>query len=314
MHSRHHIAVLTLPESTLFETGIALEALGFSWDGGDPLYDTALYGPTEGVQLNGGTSLIGMRPLVRAMEADTIIVPATTDFDGAHSDDLLDLLREAQGAGVRIVSICTGAFILAAAGVLDGRTATTHWRHCDLLAHRYPKVTVRGNCLYVDDGVITGAGSAAGIDLCLHLIRKDYGSTTANLIARNLVVSAHRPGGQAQFTRHDPPLRVASWVTQLATYVDDDLTANLQLRDLAAVVGVSTRTLTRRFAKEVGESPARWVAQRRVEQARTLLETTTLPVAVIAARCGFNSPLTLRISFRSILGINPKDYRAAFAA
>lgn len=313
MHSRHHVAILALPGSTLFETGIALQALGFPWDGEDPLYDTALYGPTEGVQLNDGASLTGMRPLTQAMDTDTIIVPATTDLDGPYSEDLLDLLCDAQGTGVRIVSICTGAFILAAAGLLDGRTATTHWRHCELLAHRFPKVTVRGNCLYIDDEVITGAGSAAGIDLCLHLIRKDYGSTAANTVARNLVVSAHRPGGQAQFARHQPLLREASWISQLTAHVDDNITATLQLHDLAAVAGVSPRTLTRRFGEEVGESPAKWVVQRRVEHARTLLETTTLPLGVVAARCGFNSPLTLRISFRSIVGINPKDYRAAFA-
>lgn len=314
MQSRQHVAILALPGSTLFETGIALQALGFPWDGGRPLYDTALYGLAGDVELNDGARLTGMRAIAQAMDADTIIVPATTDFDSPHSEDLLDLLRAAQAAGVRIVSICTGAFILAEAGLLDGRAATTHWRHCDLLAHRYPKVNVRGNCLYVDDEIITGAGSAAGIDLCLHLIRKDHGSMTANTIARNLVVSSHRPGGQAQFTRHQPLLREASWISQLTTFVDDNLVADLQLHHLAAVVGVSPRTLTRRFAEEIGISPAKWVVERRVEYSRTLLESTSLSIGVVAARCGFNSSLSLRTSFRSIVGVNPKDYRAAFAA
>lgn len=301
------VAVLLLPGSTMFETGIPTEALGYDWGDGS-LYDVAVHaaGP---VALDGGVVVQPKGSLEDATESDTLIVPSTGDLTGPFDPEVLELLRQVHRDGRRVVSICTGAFVLAAAGLLAHRSATTHWRRCGLLRRLYPDTLVLPDKLYVDDGVITGAGSTAGVDLCLYLIRQDHGVSVANEVARRLVVSAYRHGGQAQFAGPEPLQAEAHWVADLSTWVHDRLETTMGVTDLAAAAGMSTRTLARRFEGELGSSPGRWLNGLRIDHARRLLESTTLPVEAVSARCGYSSTTTFRAAFRRIVGMSPSHYR-----
>jgi transcriptional regulator GlxA family with amidase domain len=243
-------------------------------------------------------------------EADTVIVPASHEEDEAGgSPDVLGRVR----AGTRIASICTGAFLLAAAGLLDGRRATTHWKSCDLLQRRYPAVRVDPDVLYVDEGeVLTSAGEASGIDLCLHLIRQDFGSAVANEVARTTVVPPHREGGQAQYIRR-PVAEARSTSTGGArAWALDQLHRPVALRELAARESMSVRTFTRRFRDETGLSPGQWLAQQRTDRARQLLEETDLTVDRIATEAGFGTGASLRQHLQAALGVSPSAYRATF--
>jgi transcriptional regulator GlxA family with amidase domain len=219
------------------------------------------------------------------------------------------------GPDTRIVSLCTSAFLLAAAGLLDGRRATTHWALCDALARLFPEVEVDPDVLFVDNGrILTSAGGAAGIDLCLHLVRRDHGAAVASAAARRCVVAPWREGGQAQFIEHPVPLDTDRSTSATRQWVLDRLAEPLTLEDMARHAHMSVRTFTRRFRAEVGSSPMKWLAQRRLAHARVLLESTGLPVARIAAVCGFGDPVTLRKHFYAHLGLSPLAYRRAHHA
>ncbi|GAA1359065.1 GlxA family transcriptional regulator [Catellatospora chokoriensis] len=245
--------------------------------------------------------------------ADTIILPGSADVDRVP-DEVLDALRAAAARGARIASICSGAFILAATGLLDGQRATTHWIAAGLLAQRHPEIDVDPDVLYVDNGqLLTSAGAAAGLDLCLHLIRRDHGSAVAADAARLSVMPLEREGGQAQFVVHDqPPVPRGSRLEPVLTWLEDNCAADLSLDDIAARAGMSIRSLNRRFREQTGTTPLQWLLRARIRRAQHLLEATTQPVDRIAAQVGFGSPTAFRDRFKRIVGTSPQHYRTTF--
>jgi transcriptional regulator GlxA family with amidase domain len=244
--------------------------------------------------------------------ADTVIVPAAGERPEQHGP-LLDALRVAYARGARIASICTGAFLLAEAGLLDGRRATTHWAHAEEFARRYPRVQVDPNVLYVqDDRLFTSAGTAAGIDLCLQLVRLDLGSEVANAVARRMVVPPHRDGGQAQYVDSPLPREEADTLGPLLDWALAHLEDPLTLDDLADRAHVSVRTLVRRFRAATGTTPLQWVLQQRIRRARHLLESSNEPVERIASLAGFGSAPNLRQHFTRVVGVPPMSYRRTF--
>jgi AraC family transcriptional regulator, transcriptional activator FtrA len=257
--------------------------------------------------------------LSRLIAAGTIVIPGWEGVDVPVPPAVLDALREAHARGARLLSICSGAFVLAATGLLDGKRATTHWRYAEELRRRYPEVHVDPNVLYVDEGsILTSAGSAAGLDLCLHLVRRDHGAAVANHVARRLVISPHRDGGQAQFLERpvESPERALSERRPLSALLDKirrRLAEPLRIGELARLAAMSERTFMRRFRAATGLSPADWITRARVDRARELLESTTLPIDHIAERCGLGSPTTLRHHFRKKVGVSPASYRRRFS-
>ncbi|GAA0279709.1 AraC family transcriptional regulator [Actinomadura nitritigenes] len=247
--------------------------------------------------------------------ADTVIVPGTATPLDPPSPAVRDALRAAAEGGTRIASICTGTFPLAATGLLDGLRATTHWLAADQLAAAHPEIDVDPDVLYVDNGrILTSAGAAAGLDLCLHLIRRDYGSAVAADAARLSVMPLEREGGQAQFIVHDHlPAPRGSALEPLLGWLQDNLGRDLSLADIAAHAGTSTRTLIRRFREQTGTTPLQWLHRARVRQAQHLLETTDHPVERIAAQVGFGSPTAFRDRFKKTTGVSPHSYRRAFS-
>ncbi|ALX81798.1 AraC family transcriptional regulator [Achromobacter denitrificans] len=247
-----------------------------------------------------------------ARHAHTVIVPGLADPSHDVPRDILDLIRHAHAAGARIASICTGAFVLAASGILDGLKATTHWKAADQLARRYPAIDVNPNVLFVDNGqVLTSAGAAAGMDLCLHMIKRDHGAAVAANSARLAVVPLERAGGQAQFIVRPTPASHTD-LTPLLHWIESRLSQNLTVGALADQAAVSVRTLNRRFQELLGVSPLQWVIQARVNRARGMLETTDLPVERVAMEVGFGSAVSLREHFTGIVGTSPMGYRRAF--
>ncbi|MEU4659372.1 helix-turn-helix domain-containing protein [Streptomyces sp. NPDC023723] len=248
--------------------------------------------------------------------ADTIIVPGTATPSAPLPPAVRDALRTAARDGTRIASICSGTFPLAATGLLDGLRATTHWVAADLLAARYPRVEVDPDVLYVDNGqFLTSAGAAAGLDLCLHMIRRDYGSAVAADAARLSVMPLEREGGQAQFVVHDyAPRPQGSVLEPLLGWLQENLGRDLTLADIAAQAGTSTRTLIRRFREQTGTTPLQWLHRARVRRAQHLLETTHHPVERIAAQVGFGSPTAFRERFKRTTGVSPHAYRRTFAS
>ncbi len=249
---------------------------------------------------------------------DTIVVPGWRDLDDPPAPELVATLVAAAARGVRLLSICSGVFLLVATGLLDGRRAATHWRHADRLRAMNPSVEVDADVLYVDEGsIITSAGSAAGIDACMHLVRRDHGAEVAGIVARRLVVPPHRDGGQAQYAprphlddgvasgERSPVARAMDWA---AGRLDRPLTVD----DLARSVALSSRTFTRRFAEQVGTSPYRWLIAQRLGRARDLLETTELPIDEVATASGFLTAAALRHHFAKQLGTTPTAYRRSF--
>ncbi|MFE0811858.1 GlxA family transcriptional regulator [Streptomyces sp. NPDC058794] len=247
-------------------------------------------------------------------DADTVIVPGTANAGAPLSPAVRDALRAAAADGTRIASICSGTFPLAATGLLDGLRATTHWAAADVLAAAHPDVEVDPGVLYVDNGqVLTSAGAAAGLDLCLHMIRRDYGSAVAAHAARLSVMPLEREGGQAQFIVHDcPPTPRGSALEPLLTWLRDNLSRDLALADIAAHAGMSTRTLIRRFREQTGSTPLQWLHRARVRQAQHLLETTEHSVERVAAQVGFGSPTAFRDRFKRTTGVSPHAYRRSF--
>lgn len=295
-----------------FELAMACEVFVRDPSGlADPWYDLVVCGP--GPVRIGRFQLEPDDGLARLAHADTVIIPAVGDVDAAVPTDLLDAVRAAHEAGARMVSLCTGAFVLAAAGVLDGLRATTHWAHTEALAARYPRVTVDPDVLYVDNGtVLASAGKAAAIDLCLHLIRRDHGTTVANAVARRLVVPPHRAGGQAQFVTTPVPARDDHPLAGLFPWAMERLDRPLTVEDLARQANMSSRNLARLFRSTTGTTPLQWLSTQRIRRAQELLEKTDQSIDAIARAAGLGTATTLRRHFSRTLGVPPDAYRRTF--
>ncbi|MBP1782292.1 transcriptional regulator FtrA [Micromonospora chalcea] len=314
--NRATVSVLAYEGMSVFETGIVTEVFGLPRPEFDvPWYELTVCAETPGaVRLVGGATLHTDHGLDVFAGAGTLIVPGVADVHADPSPRLTAALRAAHRRGARIVSICSGAFALAGAGLLDGRRATTHWRYADLLARRHPAVRVDPDVLYVDHGdVLTGAGSAAGLDLCVHLVRRDHGPTIANAVARRLVVPPHRDGGQAQFV--EAPVPADPGDDRLAASMSwalANLTAEITVARLARQAHMSPRTYLRHFARATGTTPIRWLIDRRVQASLPLLETTSAPIEEVAATVGFETAVTFRHHFTAAMRTSPSAYRRAF--
>ncbi|WP_394428416.1 GlxA family transcriptional regulator [Streptomyces sp. SGAir0957] len=313
----HIVAVLALDHVIPFDLSTPIEVFSRTrLPDGRPGYQVRVCAERE--EVDAGTfTLRAHRGLDGLKGADTIIVPGTSAPTAPLSPAVREALGDAAAHGTRIASICAGTFPLAATGLLDGLRATTHWIAADLLAATYPKVEVDADVLYVDNGqILTSAGAAAGLDLCLHMIRRDYGSAVAADAARLSVMPLEREGGQAQFIVHDhtpaPAPRGASF-EPLLDWLRDHLDSDLTLADIAARAGVSTRTLMRRFREQTGTTPLQWLHRARIRQAQHLLETTGHPVERIAAQVGFGSPTAFRDRFKRTTGVSPQAYRRTFS-
>jgi AraC family transcriptional activator FtrA len=288
--------------------GLARPELGLDW------YRFETVSPDAGpLRTTGGVTLQVSSALRRLWRAGTIVLPGWRDPAEPPPEALVAAIRKAHGRGARVMSICSGVFVLAATGLLDGQRATTHWRYTDRLAQMFPHIDVQPDVLYIDNGsVLTSAGSAAGIDLGLHLIRRDYGAQVANQVARRLVVSPHRHGGQAQFIDVKVRSVAGDSLGEVLGWASANLDRPLSVQDLAARAHLAPRTLARRFRTELGTTPHRWLTQQRVALAQRMLETTTASVDQIAGEAGFGSAVTLRHHFHRVLGTSPTAYRQQF--
>ncbi|WP_412081953.1 GlxA family transcriptional regulator [Streptomyces sp. 35M1] len=314
-----------LPSWDLYELSIPCTVFGKPQpDLADPWYDLRLCGmrepgeaPGAAADAGAGLSLHTPYGLADLVDADTVIVPSVPDpcvDDGRPlPPELITALRRAHDAGARMVSLCTGAFALAEAGILDGRRATAHWLHTGQLAARYPKVRVDDSVLYVDDGdVLTSAGLTAGLDLCLHLVRRDLGAHVANQLARRMVVPAHRTGGQAQFIEQPVPTTDDKGLAPVLDWAREHLDRPLTVEDLARQAAMSPRTLYRRLQAATGVTPLQWLLNQRLRRAQSLLESTDLPVSRIGELSGLGTANNLRHHFLKQVGVSPSDYRRAF--
>ena len=307
----HRVAVLPLDGTSPLTAAIPAQVFS---DRFDLPYRLTMCGLTPEVRTSGGFSLNVPGGLAEARRADTLIIPS---MPGLHPvpEPLIDVIRHVHERGRRVVSICAGTFALAAAGMLDGRRATTHWARAALLAELYPKVTVDPDVLYVDEGdVLTSAGMAAGIDLCLHLVRRDLGAAAANDVARWLVAAPHRDGGQSQFIGSAVPDRPGASLGTTKAWALERLDQPLSIAMLAGHARLSPRTLARRFQAETGCTPLQWLLQARVDAARELLESSALSIEQIALRTGLGTAINLRVHFRRIVGTTPTAYRRSFSA
>ncbi|MGW7102279.1 GlxA family transcriptional regulator [Streptomyces sp. NPDC054838] len=317
----HRVVVLALGGLLPFELGIPHRIFGRAKDpAGRPLYEILTCAlspgrvPTDAdfaIHVEHGPELLGT--------ADTVVVPASYELGpvyehGRLTEDLGAALHHVR-PGTRLVSICTGGYVLAAAGYLDGRRATTHWASAEHFQRLFPRVLVDPDVLYTDDGeVLTSAGVAAGIDLCLHIVRRDHGAAVANEVARRTVVPPHRDGGQAQFIERPVPEPQLASTTAARAWVLDRLHEPIRLSDLARQEAMSVRTFTRRFREEAGVSPGEWIVAQRVERARRLLELTELPMEQVARETGFGTAQSLRKHVQAALGVSPTAYRRTFRA
>ena len=308
----HVVAVLAVQGAIAFELGLPCEVFGrVRLPRADDEYDVRVCGEAAEVRTRG----FGIRApwtLDDLADADTVIVPGIEDPTLPVPDIVVAAVRAAYARGARITSICTGTFILAAAGLLDGRRATTHWLAASLLAQRYPAIEVDPAVLFVDEGrIVTSAGASAGLDMCLHLLRRDHGHAVAADAARLAVAPLDREGGQAQFIRHEAPGSAASLAT-LLDWMRRNARLPLTVDDLARQAATSPRTLARRFREQTGTTPLQWLITARVRRAQELLETTSLPIEEIAAAAGFDGAASLRDRFRCTVGVSPKAYRRSF--
>jgi transcriptional regulator GlxA family with amidase domain len=298
--------------------GIVSEVFGFDRSSrGLPTFDFALCAEVPGpVRTDTGFSILVEHGLERLATADLILIVAWDDFDQEPPEALLQALRSAYARGATIASHCTGAYVLAASGLLDGRRATTHWRYCDLIAARYPRVTFEPEVLYIDEGrLVTGAGSAAGVDLSLHLIRREYGSAVATAMARDMVVPPHRDGGQAQYVSAPVPDACSDdRLTEVIAWARANLEQPLGVEQLAARALMSPRSFARHFKAATGTTPHSWLLSQRLVRAEELLELGALPIEEVARRAGFGTAAALREQFVRRRGVPPRDYRRAFAA
>lgn len=309
----HTVAVLALDGVVPFDLATPIETFGRAClPDGRPAYRVLVGAPAPEVEA--GTFTLRARHGLDALAgADTVVVPGVADLDVPVPPDVVRALRDAAADGTRIASICVGAFVLAATGLLDGLRATTHWAAAAELARRHPEVEVDPGVLYVDNGqILTSAGAAAGLDLCLHLIRRDHGAAVAADAARRSVMPLERDGGQAQFIVHPPPVPDGSSLAPLLTWLEENSAEDLDLDSIAARAGLSTRTLSRRFAEQTGTTPLQWLHRARLHRAQHLLETTAHPVERIAVQVGFGSPTAFRERFRALFGVSPQAYRRSF--
>lgn len=306
----HHLAVLALPDVVAFDLSTPAQVFG-----NEPgRYVFTACGASPGrVPSTTGFAIDVPRGLDALAEADTVLVPGLRPAQWPPPAEVLDALRAARARGARVASICTGAFVLAHAGLLDGRRATTHWAHAEQLAERYPAVTVDAGVLYVDEGdVLTSAGVAAGIDLCLHLLRRDHGAEVANAAARRIVVAPHRDGGQAQFVDTPLPEAAERGLAPTRDWALERLREPLTVAAMARHAACSERTFARRFRAETGTTPLQWLLLQRVVHARRLLEATDLPVEDVAGHAGFGTAASLRSHFRRATATTPLAYRRSF--
>jgi len=309
------VAVITYDGLCTFEFGIAVEVFGLARPEFDfPWYQfSVIAAESRRVRATGGITVEADGDLKALSKARTIIVPGWRDKTERPPQPLLDALNHAAHNGVRCLSICSGVFVLAAAGLLDNRRATTHWRHIACLKQQYAHIHVEEDVLYVDEGnVITSAGSSAGIDACLHLVRRDFGSKIANDVARRLVSPPHRDGGQAQFVPTPVALRPGRSIGMAMDWARKRLSQQIVLGDMAASANMSERTFLRKFRQTVGLTPMSWLQRQRMFQAQELLETTDGPLGDIAYQCGYQSLETFRVSFKRIIGTSPAAYRCHF--
>ncbi|MEU8568014.1 helix-turn-helix domain-containing protein [Streptomyces pathocidini] len=317
---RHRVAVLVRHGLLPLELGIVHQLFGQARSAqGEPLYEVVTCGLAPGWVRTDADFPIRVARGPEALErARTVLVPASHEADESEGAGRLPAaLAEAMGRirpGTRIASICTGAFVLAAAGLLDGRRATTHWRSADRFRRLFPAVRLDPDVLYADEGdMLTSAGEAAGIDLCLHMIRRDHGAAVANEVARRTVIPPHREGGQAQFIPRpvaEPGRRASTGAAR--AWALDHLDRPLTLRELAARESMSVRTFSRRFREEAGMTPVQWLTQQRLARARRLLEESDHTVDHVAAESGFGTTASLRLAFQSTLGVSPSAYRVTF--
>lgn len=309
----HTVAVLALPDVIAFDVATPVEVFGHArLPDGRPAYRVIVCGSEPTVtagplRISTDTGLEGLE------RADSIIVPGRNEADAPVPPAVVEALRRAHADGARIASICVGAFVIAEAGLLDGRRATTHWRASALLSQRYPEVEVDPDALYIDEGsIVTSAGAAAGLDLCLHLVQRDHGVAVAADASRIAVAPVHRAGGQSPYIVRNPRSTATVSLGAVLGWVEENAHRQLSLADIATAAHSSVRTLNRRFHAETGQSPMEWVTGVRVRHAQELLETTDHGVERIARHVGFASASTLRGHFRRLVGTTPNEYRSTF--
>ncbi|MBW9214395.1 helix-turn-helix domain-containing protein [Mumia sp. zg.B53] len=315
------VAALVADDVTAFELGVVCEVFGIDrTEDGVPPFDFRICGPEAGVpvRLSVGGSIVPDHGLDGLLGADLVAVVPSWRRTGEAlvplDEAILSALRAAHASGATMLSLCSGAFILAEAGLLDGRPCTTHWRHAALLRTMFPVAEVNEDVLFVDDGdIVTSAGTAAGIDAALHLVRREIGSEAANAIARRMVVAPQRDGGQRQFIDHPVPECSDDMFAEVLDWMVEHLEEQQPVSRLAELAGMSPRTFARRFTAETGTTPIQWLAQQRILRARTLLESTDLDIDHVAHRCGFSSGTLLRHHFRRLVGVTPGEYRKTFA-
>src|SRR3954468_11769245 len=309
------VAVVVPQLPALFELGVVTEVFGVDrTDDGVPPIDFRICSerPGEPIAMSNGLSITTSHGLADADEADLVVAPAY-DGEAPPSEAVLEVFRRAHARGAYVLSVCTGAFLLGAAGLLDGRSCTTHWRHTDDLSRPFPPPPVDPDVLFVeDDRVITSAGTAAGIDACLHHVRCELGASVANRIARRMVVPPQRDGGQRQYIDLPVPNCTADSLSPLLTWMREHLAEDQPVRELAKRAAMSERTFARRFAAETGTTPGKWLLAQRLHHARTLLESTDLAVETVASRAGFGSAALLRHHFGAQVGVAPAEYRRTF--
>jgi transcriptional regulator GlxA family with amidase domain len=309
----HTVAVVALPDTIVFDLATPIETFGRArLPDGRPAYRVIVCG-TEPV-VEAGPLRLGVDVGLEALErADTVVVPGRIHPELETPAPAITALRAAAADGTRIASICVGAFTLAEAGLLDGLRATTHWLAADALAKRYPSIDVDPETLYIDNGqILTSAGAAAGLDLCLHLVRRDHGVAVAADTSRLSVAPLHRDGGQAQFILRNPPTFQSATLEPVLLWIEENAHSDLALADIAAAAHTSVRTLNRRFHQETGQSPMQWLGGVRIRHAQELLETTDYGVERIARQVGFPSPSNFRALFRRAAGVTPHAYRTTF--
>ena len=311
------VAVVIQPGFAPFEFGLACEAFGLDRsDDGIPNFDFRIVAPDPGVvPSNIGFSVNVERGLDAAADADVVVLSPIPREKWGHVDPrVVELVRAAHARGAWLLSVCSGSFVIAAAGVLDGQRATTHWRYAEVMSRMYPSIEVDPDVLYVQSGrIITSAGTAAGLDACLHLLRQELGAELTNRIARRMVVAPQRDGGQAQFIASPLPVAPSMSLAPVTEWMLQHLDAELSVDQLASRAHMSPRTFARRFKADLGATPAAWLARQRLLHAQRLLEETELGLDRIAAECGFGSAAVLRQNFARTLGLTPTAYRARFS-
>src|SRR5689334_22169776 len=311
------VAALVLDRLAVFEFGVICEVFGIDRSAdGVPNFDFKVCGPEPGkaVRTSVGATITPDHGLDDLVGVDLVAIPAISSQFGGYLPEALEAVRNAAESGSIILTVCSGAFLAGAAGLLDGRACTTHWMHADQLARMYPTARVDRNVLFVDDGnLITSAGTAAGIDACLHLVRRELGSAVTNAIARRMVVPPQRDGGQRQYIDQPIPVRCSEGFAPQLDWIVSNLHHPHTVATLARRANMSARTFARRFVEETGTTPMQWVTDQRVLYARRLLEESDMDIDQIADRSGFGTATLLRHHFRRIIGVSPSDYRRSFA-